>query len=189
MKRTNPFRLRMDYDAPWLNVSAALMGSGFFLRAVYYFGVQGLSDSLGTLLLMMAFPMIVEASFVIVLRGVRLNAPGLCGILSALYCVLLLVQCFLYGDFLRTLLGIVAYTACGLVLMALILGWLKSRGLVFTVFAVTAAARFLLFDLGALLQLQLAAFLPEAAALCGLLAMALLPFGIKSVKKASRRAV
>ena len=180
----------MDFEGPWLNAAAALMGGAFFLRAVYYFGVQGLSDSLGTLLLMMAFPMILEAAFVIVFRGVRLNAPGLCGILAALYCVLLLIQSFFYGDFLRTMLGIVAYPVCGIALLALIFGLLRSRGLVVTVFAVVVAVRLLMFDLGAyILKLRLAEFLPEAAALCGLLSLTLLPLGMKIVKKAPRRIV
>ena len=135
MKKKSPFRLRMDFEGPRLNAAAALMGGAFFLRAVYYFGVQGLNDSLGTLLLMMAFPMILEAAFVITLRGVRLNTPGLCGILTALYCLLLLIQCFFYGNFLRTMLGIIAYPICGIALIALIFDLLRSRGLVFSVFA------------------------------------------------------
>lgn len=191
MKRRKIYRYRMDIESSWTCAAAALMGGAFFLRAVYYFGVQGLSDSLGTLLLMMAFPMVLEAAFAIVLRGVRLNAPGLCGILSALYCLLLLVQSFFYGDALRTIMGIVGYLACGVAMLALLLGWFRSRGLVFMVFAVTAAVRFLLFDLGTyVLQLRLADFLPEVAALCGLLAMAFLPFGMKpAVKKSSRQMV
>lgn len=189
MKRRKPFRYRMDIEGPWLCAATALMGGAFFLRTVYYFGVQGLSDSLGTLLLMMAFPMILEAAFVIVLRGVRLNAPGLCGILMALYCVLLLVQSFFYGDVLRTILGVVGYLACGTAMLALLLGWFRSRGLVFTVFAVTAAVRFLLFDLGEyILNFRIGSFLPEAAALCALIAMAIFPFGLKQLaKKAPRR--
>lgn len=190
MKKKNPFRYRMDFNGPWLSAAAALIGGAFFLRAAYFFGFRGLSDNLGTLLLVMALPMVLEAAFVIVLRGIHLNAPGLCGILAALYCVVLLVQCLLTGEILRILLGIVGYLACGIALLALILGWIHSRGLVFAVFAVTAAVQFLLFDLADVFALRMVEFMPEAAALCGLLAMACLPFGMKQVnRKASRRAV
>lgn len=191
MERRKSFRYRMDFEGPWLSVMTALLGCAFFLRAVYYFGVQGLSDGLGTLLLMMSFPMILEASIIILLRGVRLNAPGLCGILMSLYCVLLIIQSFFYGDILRTILGVAGYLVCGVAVMALLLGWVRSCGLVFAVFMITAAIRFLLFDLKTyVLDLRLIAFLPEAAALCVLLAMAVFPFGLKMMtSKTARQAV
>lgn len=185
MKRNNPFRLRLDFDGPWLTAAAALMGGALFLRAVYYFGIQGLSDGLGTLLFMMAFPMALEAAMIIFLRGTRLNAPGLCGLMAAAYCLLLVAQCFLYGNFLRCVVGIAAYLVCGTMILALIFE-IRSRELVFAVFAVVAAARFVLFGLGALLRFRIGAFLPEAAALCGLIAMAILPFGMKKIARRSR---
>ena len=183
MKRKNPFRLRMDFDGIWINGAAALMGAAFFLRAVYYFGIRGLGENLGTLLLMMAFPMIVEAALAVMVRLARPNIPLVFGVICAVYCVLLLIQCFFYGAVLRTVIGIVAYPICAVALMALIFGLLRNRALVFVVFFATFAVRFLLFDLNDLQSFRL----PEAAALCGILAMAMVPLGMKVIKKAPRQ--
>ena len=182
MKRKNPFRLWMDFDGPWLNLSAALMGVAFFLRAVYYCGVRGLGDDLGTLLLMMAIPMILEAAFAVVIRLVQPNVPLVFGILSSLCCILLLIQCFFSGDFLQILFGVIAYPVCIIAMMAFLFGLLRSRGLIFVVYAATFAVRFILFDFS---DFQL----PEVAALCAVLGMTMIPLGMKVIKKAPHRKV
>lgn len=171
----------MEPEGKGIRACACFMGLAFFLRVVYYFGfTRTESVGFGVLLLMLVVPMVLEAAFMILLRGVKLDAPGLYGILVAAYCVLLIMQGLQYGNLLRMIFAIVAYLVCGGIFLAVTAG-LLSREIAVTLFFVTACVRFL-FVLGPyILSMRLIAFLPEAAGLSAVVALGCLACGLKPV--------
>lgn len=185
MERNRKPRYRMDFGCPQLTASTALMGLAFFLRAVYYFGFVGLQNlGVMTMILHIILPMTLEIAFVLLLRGIRLNAPGVYGIICGLYCVVLVIMTFGYGNVLRTILGVIWYVVCGAAIVTTMGGILRSRILTATAFFLAVGVRFLCFDLGSyILDFHPVAFLPEAAGLCVLGAMAFLALGITDRRK------
>ncbi len=171
---------RMEMEGRCAITAASLMGLALFLRVFYYFGLVGVNN-VGALWLIMGLilPLALEIGFVVLLKGIRLNAPGLYGIIGAAYCLLLLIQSFQYGSVVRIVLGILAYLICGGLVFVVSGGWLSKEIGVTALFA-TAAIRFFVFCLGKyIFSLSLVAFLPEAAALCGICALGVLVNGLK----------
>lgn len=178
LKKTHDYR--MDFEGRHHFAAAALMGGAFFLRAVYYFGfTRPEAAGAWNLLLFLIAPMLIELSFMVLLRGVRLNAPGSYGILGAVYCLLLVLQSFRSGSVLRIILSVMAYLICAAVLLTAT-GGLMSKGMAVVALFVTLAVRFLFFDLsGYIFSFRVVAFIQEAAALCGICSLGCLSLGLK----------
>lgn len=183
-KRTHDYR--MDFESRQHFAAAALMGGAFFLRAVYYFGlIRPETVGAWNLTLFLVLPMLVEVAFMVLLRGVRLNAPGIYGILGTVYCLLLILQSFQSGNVLRIVLSIIGYLVCAASLLTAT-GGLLSRGMASTALFLTVTVRFLAFDLsGYIFSFRIVSFIQEAAALCGLLSLCCLSLGLK--EKASTK--
>lgn len=180
MVRKKTHHYRMDFEGRRHFATAALMGCAFFLRAVYYFGFTR-PETVGAwnLIIFLILPMLLEAAFMVLMRGVRYNAPGVYGIMGAAYCLLLLLQGFQSGTVVRIILSIIAYLACGVAVIA-VTGGLLSRGVAVTALFLTLAVRFLFFDLsGYVFSFRVIAFIQEAAALCGILGLGMLCLGLK----------
>jgi len=180
MVRKKTHNYRMDFDGRRHFWSAALMGCAFFLRAVYYFGFTR-PETVGAwnLMIFLIAPMVLEAAFMVLMRGIRYNAPGVYGVMGAAYCLLLMLQSLQSGSVVRIILGIIAYLVCGAALIAAT-GSLLSKGVAVTALFMTLAVRFLFFDLsGYIFSLRIVAFIREAAALCGLLSLGALCLGLK----------
>lgn len=176
-------RYHIDPDSRGAMACAALMGVSFFLRAVYYFGFTR-TETVGVweLLSFLILPMVVEALFMVFLRGVRLDMPLMYGVLGAVCCVLLILQAFQYGNVVRTILAIIAYVVCGGIFAAVTMG-LLSKEIGVTLFFVTGGVRFL-FDLKPyVFSFHPVAFLPEAAGLCVVFALGALASGLWVRKK------
>ena len=183
MARKLTYKYHMDFESKQHLAAPALMGGAFFLRTVYYFGFTRPENAgVWNLLIFLILPMALEAAFMVMLRGIRLDLPGVYGIMGAVYCVLLLLQCFQSGDLLRIILGSLAYLCCGAAVVGS--GWgLLSKSLTLAVLIVTVAVRFFVFDLsGYVFKLRLIPFIREAAAVCGLLALVFLIAGMKDRK-------
>ncbi len=184
MAQLKKIRYQMNFDSNSHFAVAVLMGAAFFLRIAYYLGFSRPNEAgLWLVLTGLILPVLVEAAFMVLLRGVRLNAPGVYGILGMVYCGLLLLQTFQYADVVRTVLGILAYVICGGLLLGTV-GGMLSKEIVVTATFLTIVVRFFVFDLGKyIFSLRLVAFMPEAASLCGLLALALFAYGLKAPQK------
>jgi uncharacterized MnhB-related membrane protein len=177
-KKTHDYR--MDFESRQHFAAPALMGVAFFLRAVYYFGFTR-PETVGAwnLIIFLILPMLLEAAFMVLMRGMRYNAPGMYGILGAVYCLLLMLQSFQTGSVVRIILSVIAYLVCGAALVV-VTGGLLSRGVAVTALFVTLAVRFLFFDLsGYVFSFRIVGFIREAAALCGILGLGLLSLGLK----------
>lgn len=175
-------RYHMEPEGKGLGACACFMGLAFFLRVMFYFGfTRTESVGFGILLVMLVVPMVLEAVFMILLRGMKLDAPGLYGILVAVYCVLLIFQALQYDGLLRMILAIIGYLVCGGIFMAVTAG-LLSRDISMMLFFVTAVVRLLFVLRPYILAGRLIAFLPEAAGLCAVVAMGCLACGLKPVE-------
>ena len=183
MSKIKLHKYHMDLEGKFHVGAAALMGASFFLRAAYYFGFTRPEDAgVWSLLVFLIFPMLLEAAFMVMLRGVSLDLPGVYGIMGAVYCALMILQSFQLGGILRVLLAIVGFVICGGALVGV--GWgVLSKSLGVTALLVTFFVRLLAFDLGYLLRLRLVAFIREAAGLCAVLALAFLCAGLVERKR------
>lgn len=183
MAKIKIYKYRMDCDGKYHMGATALMGASFFLRAAYYFGFTR-PETAGAwgLITFLILPMLMEAAFMVMIRGVKLDLPGIYGIMGAAYCLLLILQSFQVGGVLRIILAIIGYLICGAALVGV--GWgLLSKSLGVTALLVTFGVRLLTFDLGYLLNLRLIALIREAAGLCAILALAFFCAGLAEKKK------
>lgn len=173
-------RYHMDFEGKGLATASVLMGFAFFLRVVYYFGFTSTETvGISELVLFLILPLVLEAGLIALLRGVRLNMSLVYGILGAVYCAVLIAQSLQYGSILRMVLGIIAYVLCGGLLVVVSLG-LLSKGIAVMMCVITAVVRLAVFDLKPyLLELNLVAFLPEAAAICVIFALGYMAMGLK----------
>lgn len=183
MAKIKTHKYRMDCDGKHHLGATALMGGAFFLRAAYYFGFTR-PETVGVwnLIVFLILPMLLEAAFMVMIRGVKLNLPGVYGIMGAVYCLLLILQSFQLGSVLRMILAIIGYLICGAALVGV--GWgLLSKSLGVTVLLVVLVVRFFAFDLSYILNLRVIGFIREAAGLCGILAMVFLCGGLTEKKR------
>lgn len=156
-------RYQIDFTGKWVQPSALLMGLAFFLRLVYYLCLVSLHDcGIGEIIFSMLLPLLLTCCYIVLLRVVKLNAPGIYGILGAALCLLLLIGSFFTGNPLRIVLSILAYMAAGVVLIATAGGYLPGKLLSSVLFALPLICRFLFYSLGGLNIIQ---WFQEASAL------------------------
>lgn len=174
-------RYQMDMAGKWARFCGVMMSASFFLRIVYYFGLKNLRDIPGSeIFATMILGLVLCAGFVVVLNYLRLNAPGIYGILGSAHCLLLIIGNFSSGSALRIVLSILWYVLCALVLLATIAGYLPGRLLSAGMFFFAAFVRLAAFDLG---KISLLRWVTEGAVLCVILALAAIPMALKPVKE------
>ena len=189
MAKIKIHKYRMDPDGKYHLATTALMGLSFFLRAAYYFGFTRPEEAGGfELAMLLVLPMIFEIGFMVMVRGLKLNLPGVYGIMGAVFCAVLMIQSFCVGGVLRIVLSIIGYLICGAALVGVGCG-LLSKSLGVTVLGVTFAVRLLAFDLKYLFSLRLVVFMREAAGLCVILALAFLCAGLFEKDKVVQKKV
>ena len=178
MAKIHIHKYRMDPEGKWHLGATAMMGVAFFLRAAYYFGFTRPENTGGfEMAMFLILPMVLELAFMVMIRGVKLNLPGVYGIMGAVFCAVLAVQGIMIGGVLRIILSIIGYLICGAALVGV--GWgLLSKSLGVTALLLTFTVRLLAFDLKLLTGLRLVAFMREAAGLCVILALAFLCAGL-----------
>lgn len=148
-------RYQIDFSGKWVQPSALLMGLAFFLRLVYYLCLVSLHDcGIGEIIFSMLLPLLLTCGFIVLLRVVKLNAPGVYGIIGAGLCLLLLINSFWYDDPLRMALSILVYLAAGLVLLATAGGYLPGKLLSSVLFVLPLACRLLFYSIGNLAIIQ-----------------------------------
>lgn len=179
LKKYNQYK--MDMRGNWTQFCGAMMGCSFFLRIVYYFGLINLRDiAASEIFATMLLGLLLCAAFVIVLNYMRLNAPGIYGILGAVQCLLLIIGNFSSGSVLRIILSIIWYAFAAVVLLATIGGYLPGRVFSSVVFFVSIVVRIVCYDLG---KIGLLRWVTEAAVLCALLALAAIPMALTPINK------
>ena len=152
-----------------------LMGLAFYLQIVYHFGFTRLEQmGIGSMILMLILPAVLELAFVVMMRGIRFNSPIVYGAMGMAYCLILMLQSFTSGSTLRIVLACILYLACmGLIAVAV----LKILNKWFAVGALltAAAVQFFVFDLVPyVIRFKVIKMIPEAATICGLVALAIM---------------
>ncbi len=169
-------RYRLDFDRKWLTASGALMGIALFLQVLHYFAVVSISQvTTPTLVRNLILPLILEAAWFLLLRGFRLNAPGVYGILGSLFAALMIIQTFANGSVFSGLIALVSLVLCAVALLAITGGYLRFRFVGVVVLLGSIVLR-LLF--GGLEQKLL-----EAALLCDMAAILLFFGGLEVSEK------
>lgn len=174
-------RYQMNFAGEWLRRSAMCMGLSVFLLAVYYLGFHNLKDfSFGTLLVGFWLPLILGVVFVVLLRGLKWNAPGIYALLCVAFCLVYILGTFLTGSVLRILIGIPVFALCAAVYIVIVGGYFPSWMPASLYFAGVIVVRLLVFDSG---LSGITDWIKEAAVLCSMGAFLLLPMGLKEVKR------
>ncbi len=176
MKLRPIVRYRMNFDKKWLTASGVLMGVGFFLQVVYYFAVASiLQVSAAEIVIQLVLPLLMEAGWFLLLRGFKLNAPGLYGIFGSVFAILLILQTFYGGSVFGGLIALVCLLFASVALLAVTGGFLRSKFAAVILFLAVIALRILFGGLSVKLL--------EAAALCDIGAILLFFGGLEITKK------
>ncbi len=173
-------RYQMNFAGEWLRRSAMCMGMSVFLLAVYYLGFFNLQDfSFGKLFVGFWFPLSLGVVYVVLLRGIKWNAPGVYAILCAAFCLVYILASFQSGNALRILLAIPGYVLGAGIYLIVVGGYFPAWLPASLFFGGAILIRVLFFDHG----LSLVDWLKEGAILLSMAAFLFLPLGLKQVKK------
>lgn len=177
-------KYKLNFESKWLTASGVMMGLAFFIQAVYYFGVITLQGvDVLTLVLYLIAPMVLETAWCVLLRGVKLNAAGVFGIVGTLVCILLLVQSFFCGNTFQTVISVICYLVAALVLLVITGGFIPYKLPGFAVFAGVLAVRFVVFDMVVYVAPKdWMGLLLELPALCMIASLIFLFGGMKAVR-------
>lgn len=177
MKLKQYTRYQINFNSKWTSVCGVLMGISFFLRLIYYFGLTNIYDvGFVEILTTMILGTALCLAYLITLSVMRLNAPGVYGILGAVHCFLLVMGTFSSGDAVRIVLAVLWYALAAGVLLMTVGGYLPGRLLSSLMFIIPALVRFFAFDLGHVGLLQ---WVREFGVLFALVGLACLPMGLK----------
>lgn len=171
-------KYQMDFDSKAIWFSGIGMGMPIFLLAVYYLFLQEIGQvPLGKQILYLWSPIVLSFAYLVLLRIVRWNAPGVFAIVGAAMCLLLMIQLFFTGNALRIVLGIVAYLAGGGLLILCAGGYLPGRMVASLPFLAVLVVRLLCFR-----NASGWLWLPEIASLSMIAGLMLLPVAFREGK-------
>jgi hypothetical protein len=168
LKQICRFYLKLNGD--WAERAGFLAGFAFFLRIVYYFGFMNIGEiSFWGLLIGLILPMGVWIAFMVLMRGFRLNAPGLYALILCGFCLLTVLESFTSGMSAHIVLSVLCYPVLGALLIGTTGGYLDSKNYLAIASMVILVLRFLIFDVNTyLLSFSLISFIPEVSTLCGI---------------------
>lgn len=173
MKIKQYHRYHMKFSGAWYNASCIFMGMSLFLLATYYLGFTALADhGVAKSIFCVFFPLVAIGGYIVLLRILRWDAPGIYAMLGAFLCLLLIIGLFFTGNVIRILLGILWYAICGFLLLAYAAGFVPGKLPVGMVFGISIVVRVLFFSLG---KLSLIGWIGEGAILCALVGLMCLP--------------
>lgn len=171
-------RYQMDFSSRWVKWSGIFMGISVFALAVYYFFMADfLTVSVPVLLFRLWLPMLLGIAYIVLIRLIQWNAPGIYGILGAALCVACMIGDILSGGTARVLLAIFGFLICGGVLLICVGGYLPGRLPASVLLAVTVVLRILILDISGI-----SGWVQESAVLCVMLALMCLPMTMKPGK-------
>ncbi len=181
MENKHRKHIGVDFDQDTPFKAAALMGVALFLRIAYYFGFTRL-ETAGFLSITagLILPVLIGAGYIVLLRGLRFNAPGIYALMGVGLCLTLFLQSFLYAGLFRVFLGISFYLICGTAILGFAMGFLQNS-VVYWLLILVAVGRVLFFNLFQnVFGLHFITLIPETAAVCELISLAIL---IKSIDR------
>lgn len=178
-------RYKLNFDSNWMLVSGVLMGVCFFAQAIYFLGILKLRGlDFPMLVLHLIAPMALEFFWLVLLRGTKLNAAGVYGILGTMMLILFLAQACVYGgvwDIVSTALYVLFG---GAALIFITGGFFPYKLIGMAVMAIIISVRFFVFDWAAYVEPgDWAGLVLEAPTLSMMIAVFCFLGGITGVRK------
>ncbi len=184
LKLSKSMTCRIAVKGRWGNAAAAWMGLSFFLRMVYYFGLQNMNDVPGLeIAFSVVLPLLISVAFILCLKLEKLNLP----IVIAGLAVGFAVNYFLCEQMSAAgiLSGVLVLAMAGLILAA-VLGYIPERKWLLWAAMAALGFRAVFVDLlGYILPLgewQIVAWIPMASNLCGVAAISCLCVALRLMK-------
>ena len=175
---------QMDFEGKGTGFSALCMGISVFLSALYYLGFSNMADvGVWELIVCLWLPVVLGIGYLVLLRILKWNAPGIYAMIGAGMCLLLILQSFCSGSAGRVVIGIPVYLVCGVVLMIVVGGFFPAKLPASLMFGIAIGVRVVFFDLGGLTVME---WMAEGAALACLASLLFLPMGLKEVNRKRR---
>ena len=122
------FQYRIQFEGKWATAAGIFAGLSFFLRCIYYFVITDLSScSVAGLVFLCIIPLLISAGFLVLLKCLRYNAPGIFGILGAVLCMVIIIGSFTSGDILTVVFSIIWYLVAGALFLGTAAGYLPDK--------------------------------------------------------------
>lgn len=183
MRLKQYLRYQIDFGCKWIRNSAFLMGLSLFTRILYLFVLSDVSQiSVGAWIFQLILPFLLCTGYIVLLRAVKWNAPGIYAILGAAFCLFLIIWNFSSGDILRILLSIVFYAAAAVALLGTAAGFFPGKLVPSIILAVLFASRILFY--GSRLS-GIAQWVSEISVLSIIGSLFFLPLGFVTIKPKS----
>lgn len=178
-------RLRYEVrsNCRWSGYATFFAGLAIFLLCVFFFMPRN-SVQLGEDAHFGSFwmPLLILASFGVLMIGLRLKNPLPYGVITAVYCLYMIVYSVADGSG-SSLLAVVWYILTAAVAIVAVLGLFPVRLLLSVLFLLPVIYRVKTVALGYFEAKDYIGFLPEGAVLCGLLAFAAFAGCMTSIKR------
>ncbi len=173
-------RMNVNFSGNWVRNATLCMAASLFLRAVYYLGLTNFMDiGFFETVFCALLPLFLSGAFVVLLSGLRRNAPQLYGLMGALFCFFAIIASFYTGNVFRIILAVVWYAiAAGVVYLSSI-GRLRNKSLSVAVCVIPMVVRVVIFDIG---RLGIVQWILELSGLFMLAALAFYPMIIQKKK-------
>lgn len=173
----------VNFQSRWIPIAGFFIGLSFFLLAVKYFGIENLSTlNPGEITISLIFPMLIMTVFGVSLCGFKFRAAPLYGIICSMYSLLLVFQAV--SNEAGGILAVIWYILLALIALATGFGFLPSCVFLFLMCLLPAVYRLCFVDPAVYFQTKdWVGFLPEAAAVCGLLAFSALALSLRKKRK------
>lgn len=140
-------RYRIAFDGKCTYASTLSMGVAFFLQAIYYFVFADLpSCSTLEIALFLILPLSLEGAWFLLLRGFKVNAPGLLGMLAAALCLLQGVQNLFCGSVLQAVFFMVWFVLAAVVVIFVSGGFMPYRVMIVLVFLIPLCVQLVILD-------------------------------------------
>ena len=172
------FRYRMNFTSSWLTAYCTLCGAAVFSRCLYFFMFANLAAiGVGQIIFDIILPLLLLCGLIVIVKVIRMDAPGILAILGCVMCLLLIINGFDTRNVLRLVFSLLGYAGGGALLLLTVAGFLPKRRYNLVLFVVLTGLRFLLLrPAGGVLQM-----LPEISDLCMLLSLGVLPMGMRKL--------
>ena len=144
-------RYGMNFKDKWVDNCASVMGVSLFLRVVYFFGLTDFAAcSAMQIVVDLILTIGLSVAFLVMLVGLRYNAPGLYAMMGGGLLLFLMITTFSTGDALRIIFAIPAYGLAAVALVGTVAGYLPGKLLAVCTLVLPLTVRFLAYDLGQL---------------------------------------
>lgn len=167
---------RLAARGKWGNLAAAWMGLSFFLRMVYYFGLMNFNDLPGSeIAFRVALPLLVSVAFILMLKVRVLGDPRIAGGLACLFAVnYFFAETMSFGGVVSGILVL----GCAVLILLASLGYVPERKWLIWAGLASLLFRVVFVDVfGYILplsEIRLAAYIPMASNMCGVIAVSFL---------------